>query len=520
MGEAEIRRIVILGGGTAGWLSACYVSARLAALGQKVEVTLVEAPDIPTIGVGEGTWPTMRGTLAQIGIDEAAFLTACDASFKQGSRFVGWTDGGAGDAYLHPFTAPREAELADLVAAWAADGASGFAAALTAQDAAVAHHLAPRQVAMPDYAGALNYGYHLDAGKFAALLARHAVERLGVIHRRERVVPASPQPDGTLAALVTASGEAIPGDLFLDCSGLAGLLVGGALGVPLVDRSDVLLNDRALAVQVPVQPGSPIASATVATAHAAGWIWDIGLPNRRGIGCVYASHHCDDDEALATLRDYVARAVPGVDAGSIEPRRLAFPTGYRATPWTGNCVAIGLSAGFLEPLEASAIVMIELSLRALVESFPQRRATMPFLAERFNALFTYRFERIVEFLKLHYLLSRRTEPYWQAQRAPETVPPRLAAMVELWRDQAPGPADFPHADEIFSAHSHAFVLYGMGFSAPRRSVGSESLAQGRRALGEVARRTRTLTSALPPHRAYLDTLEPGRTAAHGALARS
>lgn len=171
----KIGSVAIVGGGTAGWLSACYLAARRPDLA----ITLVESPDIPTIGVGEGTWPTMRETLRVIGISESEFLSACDASFKQGSRFDGWLTGAEGDSYLHPFTMPPAGEMTSLIAAWQAGGGT-FAEAMTPQAAVCAAGLAPRQRAMPDYAAALNYGYHLDAGKFAALLSRHATGRLGV----------------------------------------------------------------------------------------------------------------------------------------------------------------------------------------------------------------------------------------------------------------------------------------------------------------------------------------------------
>ncbi len=501
---SNLHRVIILGGGTAGWLAACVLAAKRPDLA----ITLVEAPDIPTIGVGEGTWPTMRGTLAAIGIEEAEFLACSDASFKQGSRFDGWVSGAAGDSYLHPFTAPPPGPTDTLVAAWANRNTAGglpYAAAMTAQAAIVARDLAPRQPAMPGFAGALNYAYHLDAGKFAALLKRHATGRLGVRHVAARVTDVEKNQAGELAALATDSGELIAGDLFIDCSGLAGVLIGDHCGVGWVDRSDVLFNDRALAVQVPVDPDSAIASATIATAHEAGWIWDIGLPGRRGIGCIYASRFMDDDAARATLARYVAKAVPGADIGSLAPRKLAFPTGHREQFWRGNCVAIGLSAGFLEPLEASAIVLIELSLQALCANFPKSRAAMPFHAERFNALFRYRWDRIVEFLKLHYLPSRRSEPYWLAQRDPANVPPRLAALMQLWRDQPPSAWDFPQVEEIFPAESHAYVLYGMGFPTPPFS-GDCSAAQAR--LDEVAYRSRALAAALPTNRALLPQPRP------------
>lgn len=510
MDEGEVRRIVIVGGGTAGWLSACFLAAELRSRGVDVSITLIEAPDIPTIGVGEGTWPTMRGTLRAIRIAEDNFLAACDASFKQGSVFSGWVTGEPGDRYQHPFTPPPAGALDDIVAAWAGRGDQPFASAMTAQAAVIDRDLAPRQPNMPFYAGALNYAYHLDAGKFAALLSSRATGHLGVTHVRDRVRNTVADDRGHLLAVELASGDRVEGDLFIDCSGHAALLIGGACGVPFIDRSDVLLNDRALAAQVSVQPGTPVASATVATAHRAGWLWDIGLPGRRGIGCVYSSRFLSDDDALAVLRAYVSANVPGADPAAVEPRRIAFPTGHRERFWHGNCIAIGLSAGFLEPLEASAIVMIELSLRALAENFPRQRQAMPFLAGRFNDLFRYRWDRVIEFLKLHYLLSKRQEPYWQAQRDPAAVPQRLAELVALWRHQPPSAWDFPQVDEIFSAESHAYILYGMGFPPPA-STARDPLAA--RALDDVAQRTRALCAALPTNRSYLSSLMPAQGAA-------
>lgn len=495
----SIQRVVIVGGGTAGWLSACYLAARH----PRLDLTLIEAPDIPTVGVGEGTWPTMRDTLAAIGIGEGEFLTSCDAAFKQGSRFDGWVTGASDDRYFHPFSLPPTGDMRDLLAAWQALAPqTSFAEAMTPQAAACVHHLAPRQRAMPDYAGALNYGYHLDAGKFAALLARHATGRLGVTHVSGTVSGVQAADNGDVAALTLRDGRTIAGDLFLDCSGQAGLLIDGHFGSEWIDRSDVSFNDRALAMQVPVEPGSPVASQTVGTAHAAGWLWDIGLPGRRGIGCVYASRFLADDAAEAVLRGYVARNVPAVDPAALVARRLAFRTGHRARFWQGNCLAIGQAAGFIEPLEASAIVMIELSLRSLADAFPADRRVMDIHARRFNALFRYRWDRIVEFLKLHYLLSRRDEPYWRAQRDPATVPDRLAENLALWRDHPPALRDFPEVEEVFPAASQQYVLYGMGFAPPSHLAEPSQAALAR--LGEVRERARVLQAGLPANRTYLD----------------
>ncbi|WP_310498524.1 tryptophan 7-halogenase [Sandarakinorhabdus sp.] len=495
--ESAVQHIVIVGGGTAGWLCA----ALLAAKHPRLSITLVEAPDIPTIGVGEGTWPTMRETLAAIGIPESEFLRECDASFKQGSRFDGWVDGSPGDSYLHPFTAPPPGNMRDLLAAWqAGNPAAPFAAMMTAQHAVCAGDLAPRQRPMPDYAGALNYGYHLDAGKFAALLARHAMGRLGVTRIAAEVTGVVSGENGDIAALALRDRQPLAGDFFIDCSGQAAILIGGHCGSEWIDRSDVSFNDRALAVQVPVAADSPVASQTVATAHEAGWIWDIALPTRRGVGCVYSSRFMTDDAAQIVLADYLGARFPHVDIARLAPRKLSFRTGHRARFWDRNCVAIGLSAGFIEPLEASAIVLIELSLKALAENFPASRETMNIHAARFNTLFRYRWDRIVDFLKLHYVLSRREGPYWQAQRAPETVPDRLAEQLVLWREQPPSAWDFPQRDEIFSAASQQYVLYGMGFAMPQMAAAPSSADVMR--LVEVRERARGLTAALPANRTY------------------
>jgi 2-polyprenyl-6-methoxyphenol hydroxylase-like FAD-dependent oxidoreductase len=501
-----VKRIVIVGGGTAGWLAACRLSAKAGKnAAEALSITLIEAPNIPSIGVGEGTWPTIRTTLSGIGLDEEDVLASCDAAFKQGSRFDGWVTGNTDDSYYHPFTPPFDGHAIDLVSAWRELGPGPpFAFAVSAQPAICQAQLAPRQRSMPPYAGALNYAYHLDAAKLGARLAKHAVEHLGVILVRDEVVGIDALGDGNIGAVRTRGGERVEGDLFIDCSGHAALLIGGHFGVEWIDRSQILANDRALAVQVPIPADSPVESQTIGTAHEAGWLWDIGLPKRRGIGCVYSSRFVDDERADEILRDYVARVAGEEAAQKLDPRSLLFPTGHRAEFWRGNCLAIGLSAGFIEPLEASAIVMIELSLNALIDNFPANMDTLPLHSARFNELFLTRWDRVIQFLKLHYLLSCRDEPYWRAQRDPETVPPRLADLVRLWRDQPPSAYDLPLAEEIFSAASYQYVYYGMGGAVP-----SKLPPAPRDLLTKFARsseRTRALAAALPTNRAYLDGL--------------
>ena len=504
--QRPIGKIVIVGGGTAGWLSAAYLAARLPQVAaQPPSITLIEAPNIPTIGVGEGTWPTIRATLAAIGIGEAEFLTACDASFKQGSRFDGWVSGDPSDRYLHPFTPPPAAAPRALVAAWAGlEEGGSFAEAMTAQARVCAADLAPRQPTMPDFGGALNYAYHLDAAKLAALLSSHAVGRLGVRHVADEVIGARRDEAGSITAIVTKGNGEVAADLVIDCSGHSAILIGKELDSQWCDLGAGLFNDRAIALQLPVAPGSPIASQTIGTAHRAGWLWDIGLPTRRGIGCVYSSSFLSDDEAMAELAAYVARGDPAADIAALSPRMLKFPTGHRREFWKGNCVAIGLSAGFIEPLEASAIVLIELSLQALADNFPASRETLPIHAERFNRLFTVRWSRIADFLKLHYALSRREEPYWRAHRDPATISDELRHLLLLWQDQPPSTYDFPLAEEMFPAASYQYIYFGMMGGAPAVARGADTEAGP--LLTQVREKGRTLAAALPSNRSYLDRL--------------
>jgi len=350
------------------------------------------------------------------------------------------------------------------------------------------------------------------------LLARHATARLGVTHISAEVTDIIPAANGDIAALTLRDHPAVYGDLFIDCSGQTALLIDGYCEADWIDRSDVSFNDRALAVQVAVASDAPIAAQTIATAHPAGWLWDIALPTRRGIGCVYASDYISDEAAERVLHDYVNAQVPASHLKALTVRRLSFKTGHRAKFWDRNCLAIGLSAGFIEPLEASAIVLIELSLTALIDNFPARRGVMDIHAARFNDLFRYRWDRIVEFLKLHYVLSVRQEPYWVAQRAPDTIPARLAEQLELWRDQPPSVWDFPRVDEIFAAASQQYVLYGMGFGAALGAQAPCASALG--ALANVRERARALTAALPTNRTYFGTAAGVSTpAAFGELAR-
>ncbi|MBW8759055.1 MAG: tryptophan 7-halogenase [Burkholderiales bacterium] len=513
----DVRHVVILGGGSAGWLTAALL-AREHHAGEPdgLAVTLIESPNTPPIGVGEGTWPSMRDTLRRIGFSETTLVRECDASFKQGSLFRGWMRGRAaveGDQYRHPFTLPMGFGDVDLVAGWLQrHGDRPFAEVVSAQPHVCMAGHAPKQFATPEFAAVANYGYHFDAGKFGVQLREHAVAHLHVRHVLDDVDQVLSHDDGDIAALRTRRHGDIAGDLFIDCSGMASVLLGQHYGVGVRSCKHLLFNDTALALQVPYPAAdTPIACETIATAQPAGWTWDIGLHDRRGVGHVYSSAHTSHEEAERQLLAHV-RATGG--SGELPaPRRIAFEPGWRERSWHRNCIAVGLSAGFVEPLEASALALVELSAATISDEMPATRAEMALVEKRFNDAFAYRWERVVDFLKLHYALSRRDDTdYWRAHRERATLPDRLADLLTLWRHRAPYRQDFFRIEEVFPAASYQYVAHGMGL-LPEPSARTRHPSLGEAAepyFRETAHLARRMLGALPLQRSLIDHIR-----AHG-----
>lgn len=500
----EIKRIVIVGGGTAGWLTAALVAAEHRRAG--LAITLLESPQVPTVGVGEGTWPSMRDTLRRIGVGETEFVRACDATFKQGSLFVGWR-GDAPDAYMHPFTLPHGFLDTNLVAGWQQAQGRPYAELVSAQPQLCRAGRGPKQFNTPEFAAVANYAYHLDAGKFGAFLRQHAVAHLGVRHVVDHVESVRARENGDIAALQTREHGALEGDLFVDCTGERALLLGQHFGIERVDLRPVLFNDRALALQVPYpEPTTPIACQTIATAQANGWIWDIGLSTRRGVGHVYSSAHTSDDEAAAALLRYVQSSGGPPAPALAAPRRLTFEPGYRSRSWHRNCVAIGMSAGFVEPLEASSLALVELGAAALADQMPVTRAQMDHVARQYNETFSYRWQRVVDFLKLHYVLSRRGDSaYWRDHRVETSIPASLNNLLAMWRYQPPSHYQLTRVDEVFPSASYHYVLYGMGFS-PLPSTGrtADDPDRAEACFREAADLARRMLPALPSHRELIE----------------
>lgn len=476
-----------------------------------LSVTLIESPDIRIIGVGEGTWPTMRNSLERMGVSETALFRQCDAAFKQGGKFAGWTTGSENDAYYHPLMVPQGFSQVNLVPHWLLEGQGRpntgrtFCDFVTPQGRLCDAGLAPKSITDGEFRGVANYAYHLDAGKFAPFLATHCTEKLGVRHVLADVVSVQQADNGDIESVLTPQAGEIAGDLFIDCSGFSGLLIGKTLGVGFRDCSDILFCDTALAVQVPYErPDEPMASQTISTAQDAGWIWDICLPTRRGVGYVYSSRHSSEEAARETLARYI-----GERHRELPVRKIPIRSGHRETFWKNNCIAVGLAAGFLEPLESSAIVLVELSAKLIGEQLPACREVMDIVARRFNDVTHYRWGRIIDFLKLHYVLTKRTDSaFWRDNVDPATVPDRLKELLTLWKYHSPWFFDeFDRLEEVFPAASYQYVLYGMGFRTEVMPAdAAATAAQAARLIAQNERMTAEMLSRLPKNRELLDKI--------------
>ncbi len=497
-----IKSIVIVGGGTAGWLSAAIIAAHHKNRpDETLKITLVEASDIPTIGVGEGTWPTIRNTVRMIGIDEKKIFKECFAGFKQGGKFVNWVT--EDDFYYHPFTVPLgygQMDLAPYV-----EEIEDFALEVNYQQEICEAGLAPRSLAEGEFQSVCNYAYHLDAGAFANILKEHCKSELSVEHFIGTVKDVILDEKGHISILNLESEDGpfeLTADLFVDCTGFRSLLLGKALGVPFVSNEKYLFNNKALALHVPYEDeDDPIAPHTIATGQNAGWTWDIGLTNRRGVGHVYSDAYLSDDEAEENLSKYIGQSLD-----KFYIKDISFQSGYRQQTWKHNCVAVGLACGFVEPLEATAIMLVEVAARYIAENLPAEQSTMAVTAKRFNQQMDYRWSRITDFLKLHYMLTQRPEPYWRAHCDPASIPDSLKEDLAIWKYRGPIKSDFDGVAELFPAASYQYVLYGMGYKPDysRQSYLYDQHKNAERIRQKNRLMTQQLLQTLPPHRDYIE----------------
>lgn len=455
------KRVLIVGGGSAGWITGAYLNALLNSGGRKVvEITLVESPDIPRISVGEATIVTIRQILQTVGLDELTFMKATDATFKQAIKFANWNLND-GTHYYHPFSRYNPSALDRQGEDWlSSDRNYPFAEAVSAQPGICEAMLSPQMAGKAwDFGPYFSYAYHMNAHKFADCLTGIGTAN-GITHILDDVVDIEMADDGRIAAVQTKGGQRLEADLFVDCTGFAGVLIEKKLGAGWDDFSQWLLCDRAVTMHVPYEHHYPgyVRPYTTSTALSAGWIWDIPMVNTRSLGYVYSSQFISDDEAEAEMR-----AFEGSHCDGLPSRIVNFRVGRRQNPWTSNCISIGLSGGFIEPLESTGIYLAQLGAHTLAEHFPHGDDMAP-LAGRYNEIMSNAYDEILEFINLHYCLTRRTDTeFWREVGKPERTLPRLKDRLEFWSHKSPSRADFENQFTLFSHQSYEFVLYGMSF---------------------------------------------------------
>jgi tryptophan halogenase len=499
-----IRNIVIAGGGSAGWMAAAMLSR---ALGPRVNITLVESAAIGIVGVGEATIPIIHHFNAMLGLDEAAFIKATGATFKLGIEFVDWF--AKGQRYFHPFGRyGDDLGFSPFHQHWLRAHLLGAPEPLADYSLATAAAYAGKAVVpradMGRVFSTYSYAYHFDAALYGAHLAGMA-QQAGVARREGTIAHvARDAQTGHITALHLDDGGVIEGELFVDCTGFASVLLGGAMGVGYQDWSHFLPCDRALAV--PTATGSEHTPYTRSTAHGAGWQWRIPLQHRTGNGLVYCSAHLDDTAAA----DLLLGNLDGPPTA--DPRPIRFTTGRRDAFWQGNCVALGLASGFLEPLESTSIHLIQTGITRLLTWFP--RADMsPASAARYNAEMGAEYERIRDFLVLHYHATARADtPFWR-DCAAMAIPDTLRESIDLFR--ATGRLTNRPGD-IFQEASWLAVMLGQGITPvacdpltdaiPPRDL--EAVLRGMRAAIAGA------AQAMPSQTAFLD----GYARAHGLMA--
>jgi hypothetical protein len=479
MESARVRAVppthfLILGGGTAGWMSALLLQRAFPASA----ITLVESPEIGTIGVGEGSTPALRSFFDAVEIAEHHWMPACGATYKSGIRFNDWSTIKDHESYFHPFLTHFDRDHVRALAFNAQLRRGGVNVHAHPDRFCYSAYLADRAlcpVSPRAFPFEVQYGYHFDAGRLGGFMRETALVR-GIVRREGTVRRVQRGESGDVAALELSDGAVIAADFFIDCSGFASVITRGALDVPNLSYSDALFNDRA--VTLPLDGAGLASSQTTATALSAGWIWRIPQQERVGHGYVYSSAHCTDEEAITELARHV-----GVDQLSTTPRTLHFRTGRARTVWNRNTLAVGLSQGFLEPLEATALALVQLTLARFIRYWWDGEGTARY-ATKLNDEIADAYDNVKDYLHAHYLTSSRGDSdYWRDCRANGgAISPRLKAVFEGWfngGDIAPVLHE-TGLNRHYKLNSWLYMLSGMGIyprGATLKVASSEQLAK-------------------------------------------
>ncbi len=509
-----IRNLTIVGGGTAGWLSAAFLSAVTKG---KIDITVIESARIGAIGVGESTAPTFPRTFKTIGVSEKDVFKRCNASFKVATVFRNWNvdRSGKGVAWANPFAGAHY--IGGLSPGYYfkeyEDKRNGkwldFTEYVSPCSDVIKSNKGPREIKQAEFEQIIPYAYHLDALKAAELLKEKAMSR-GVRHIVDDVKEVKLDERGFVSALELAENGAHSIEFVIDCTGFRSLILQQTLEEPFEPYSKYLLNDRAVVVQTPHETPAQIPPASFATALSAGWVFHLPLYGRVGTGYVHSSQFLSEDEAIEEFLAYLGKRGEGA-----EPRVIKIKTGNVRRPWVNNCVAVGLSSGFVEPLEATAIHVLEVSLQFLYGYFPDSDFD-PSLQKRYNRMMNSVFDEVLEFICLHFYLNNRTDSdYWRTVREELPIPSRLEENLELWRHTMPHVRD---VDQHYFTHfNYLCALMNKGFYSNRapRMHGLER-APWDEHLRVVRPQFKRAASLLPDHAALIRHMR-GETAAPARL---
>ena len=421
------KKLLIVGGGTSGWMTALHMQA---AWGDKgVDICLIESPSIGTVGVGEGTTPMLRNFFARLDIPENEWMPPCNATYKCGISFPDWTTVKGYETYFHPFYSNRDKEYAQFFRQSCERRRNGYDIPvhpdhyfLTAALARQRRSPIPKSGSAPESM----YGYHFDAALMGEFLKGKATNR-GVTLIQDTITEVAVNQDGNITHVDTQDHGAVEADLFVDCTGFRGLLIRQALGETANSTKAYMFNDSAVAIPTPTGNEDGIMSETVSRALRNGWVWHIPLSNRIGNGYVYSSDYTGEDDAEAELREYLGR-----DADGMEALHLHWNPGRLENHWMNNCVAIGLSQGFLEPLEALMINVIQTSIERFTDYFERGGFTNQYRAE-FNRQVNGYIDGMLDYLQLHYKLNTRDDTeYWRDNRDNLNMSAQLAGVLDAW----------------------------------------------------------------------------------------
>ena len=499
--SAPNKRILIVGGGTAGWMTAALFAHHWRERG--FEITLLESKHIGIIGVGEGSTPKMRRFFDQLGVSEAEWMPACNATYKCGIRFPDWATRKGYRSYYHPFFS----EADDMTIRAFYQNATmrsknidvhGHPDAFFVSNFLARNRRAPLPEASTDYT--TDYAYHFDASQIGQFLQRYATER-GVQHVFDTVSDVHQDEHGDITAVTTAEHGDIAADFFVDCTGFASVLIGKTLGVPFQPYDDILFNDRAVAVPTPLDEDGTIPSQTESTALKYGWVWKIPLTNRFGNGYVYSSKFIDEDAAEHELREHL-----GLLDADVECRHLKMRVGRTAQCWSNNCLAVGLSQGFIEPLEATALMIVQDTVETFIKRYEQGGFSERFRAdvnEKVNAIF----DGVKNYVFMHYKLNTRDDTdYWRANRENDNVSDDVARILAVWDRGGDLLGELRNQTSrlVYSPTSWYCILAGMGRfprrpKKPKRNLQVYDPAEAKAFCEQMV-------AHFPDHRATLDAM--------------